>query len=89
MYYVYVLQSEEDKILYVGYTTNLKSRLKLHNEGRVESTRNRRPVKLIYYEASLNQQDALHREKYLKSSWGETIFKKQNEVLSNGVHPVR
>jgi len=38
----------------------------LHNKGWVESTKNRRPLKLIYYEACLNQQDALHREKYLR-----------------------
>jgi len=89
MFYVYVLQSEKDNKFYVGYTNDLKSRLKLHNEGKIISTRNRQPIKLVYYEGSLNRQDALHREKYLKSSWGETIFKKQNEVLSNGVHPVR
>ena len=75
MYYVYVLLSLKDKKFYVGYTDNLTDRLKLHETGQVASTRNRRPLKLIYYEACLNQQDATHREKYLKTSWGKRYIK--------------
>ena len=74
-YYVYVLQSEKDKLFYVGYTKDLKSRFNLHNSGKVQSTKNRQPLKLIYYEYCLNQQDATHREKYLKSSWGKRYLK--------------
>jgi len=33
----------------------------------VSSAKDRRPLKLIYFEGCLNQQDATHREKYLKS----------------------
>lgn len=69
------MQSEKDKLFYVGYTNDLKSRLKLHNKGKVQSTKNRHPLKLIYYEYCLNQQDATHREKYLKSSWGKKYLK--------------
>lgn len=68
MYYVYVLRSEIDNNLYVGYSNNLKNRLQQHKKGLVTSTKNRRPLKLIYYEACLNQQDTTHREKYLKTS---------------------
>jgi len=46
-----------------------------HNQGNVQSTRNRLPVKLVYYEACLNQQDATHREKYLKTAWGKRYIK--------------
>ena len=49
MHYSYVLYSEKDKRLYVGYTQNLKLRFKQHCKGQVESTKNRRPLKLIYY----------------------------------------
>ncbi len=66
MYYVYVLQSEIDNKLYIGYTKNLKLRIEQHQQGYVESTRNRRPLKLIYYEACLSQEDATKREKYFK-----------------------
>jgi len=41
----------------------------------VSSTRSRRPLELVYYEASSNQRDALHREKYLKSSYGKRYVK--------------
>ena len=75
MYYVYVLQSEKDNNFYVGYTANLKERLKLHNDGKIKSTKGRRPFKLIYYESCLNQQDALQRERYLKSNYGKRYIK--------------
>jgi len=77
MYYTYILQSEKDKQFYTGYSDDLKSRLKLHNAGKVISTKNRLPFKLVYYEACLNQQDATHREKYLKSSWGKRYIKQR------------
>ena len=63
-YYVYILQSELDKNFYTGYTKYTELRIEQHQKGQVESTRNRRPLKLIYFEACLNQQDATHREKY-------------------------
>ena len=75
MYYTYILQSKKDKQFYTGYTDDLKARLKLHNDGRVTSTKNRLPVELVYYEACLNQQDATHREKYLKTAWGKRYIK--------------
>ena len=75
MYYVYVLRSSKDNNFYVGCTKDLKNRLSLHNRGRVISTRDRKPLQLVYYEACLDQQDAIHREKYLKSSWGKRYLK--------------
>ena len=74
-YYVYVLKSEKDGNNYVGYTNNLRERLALHNAGKVSSTKNRLPLKLIYFEGCLNQQDATKREKYLKTSWGKRYLK--------------
>ena len=75
MHYVYVLKSAKDGKLYTGYTNNLRERLKMHNSGEVRSTKNRLPLELTYYEACLNQQDATHREKYLKSAWGKRYIK--------------
>ena len=75
MYYTYILQSNKDKQFYTGYTNDLKGRLKLHNDGKVASTKKRLPVALVYYEACLNQQDATHREKYLKTAWGKRYIK--------------
>jgi len=67
MYYSYVLQSEKDNGFYIGFTKNLKLRLEHHNKGIVDSTKDRRPFSLIYYEACLDQSDATRREKYLKT----------------------
>jgi putative endonuclease len=75
MYYVYVLFSEKDKRFYTGYTSNLDQRIEEHNRGLVTSTKYRLPIKLVYYEGSLDQSDALHREKYLKSTYGKRYLK--------------
>jgi putative endonuclease len=75
MFYVYILKSERDHNFYTGHTKNLKKRLEEHNKGINESTKLRRPLRLIYYEACLNKKDAIHREKYLKTSWGKRFIK--------------
>jgi len=80
MFYVYVIRSVKDKRLYSGYTADLKERIKMHNNGRVESTKRRVPFKLIYYEAYLKQQDATSREKFFKTQWGRNYLKR---VLKN------
>ena len=67
MYYTYVLFSKKDGNFYTGFTQDLKLRFDQHNKGRVESTRDRIPLELVYYEACLNRDDATHREKYLKT----------------------
>ena len=77
MFFVYVLLSLKDKETYIGSTSNIESRMEAHNNGRVESTRGRRPLELIYYEAYINQQDATGREKFLKSGSGHRYLKKQ------------
>ncbi|MCK5169910.1 MAG: GIY-YIG nuclease family protein [Bacteroidales bacterium] len=74
-YYTYILISEKDELFYTGYTKDLRLRLNQHNNGEVLSTKNRRPLKLVYFEGCLNQQDATHREKYLKTSWGKRYIK--------------
>jgi len=75
MFYVYVLRSEKDNQLYTGCTQDLKERFALHANGRVKSTADRRPLQLIYYEACLDQKDAFHREKYLKSAYGKRYLR--------------
>lgn len=74
MYYVYILQSEKDQKFYVGFTKDLKLRVEQHRKGLVESTKERRPLKLIYYEACLKQEDAIKREKYLKTYHGKMFL---------------
>ena len=75
MYYVYVLLSEKDSKFYTGFTNDLKRRMAEHDSGKVQSSARRRPLKLVYYESCLNQKDALHREKYLKTTFGKQYLR--------------
>ena len=83
-YYVYILLSNKDKKFYTGYTENLTVRFKKHKDGLVRSTKGRRPLVLIYYEACLDQQDAKHREKYLKTYLGKFFLKKRLKSYLTG-----
>lgn len=60
------MKSKKDSKHYIGYTNNLTKRLKEHNDGKVISTKSRRPLAVIYYEAYTSKVDALKREKNLK-----------------------
>jgi putative endonuclease len=81
MYYVYIIQSLKRKNwLYKGSTSDLKRRVVEHNNGKNFSTAPYIPFQLIYYEAYLLKEDAEAREKYLKTSMGMRVIKKQ---LSN------
>ena len=84
MYYTYVLQSEVDGQFYTGYTQNLKLRFDQHKKGQVESTKERLPLKLIYYEASLKQGDAVKRERYFKTYNGKRFLHKRLKSYLTG-----
>lgn len=84
MYYTYVLKSSKDGQLYAGYTNDLTVRFEQHTKGAVESTRNRRPLELIYYEACIKQEDALKREKYFKTHYGRMYLKKRLKSYFTG-----
>lgn len=75
MYYTYVLKSQKDEKLYIGYSADLKNRLTQHQKGEVESTRHRRPLDLIFYEAFKGKEDAQRREKYFKTEKGKSSLK--------------
>lgn len=70
MFYFYVLKSEKDKELYYGYTEDLKRRIKEHNSGKMESTRDRKPFILVYYEAYRSNNEARKRERQIKRRAG-------------------
>ena len=82
-YYVYVLLSLKDEKFYIGSTSNLTKRFLTHQKGLVNATKNRLPLKLIFYEAYLDKYDAIRREDYLKSSKGkQTLRNMMKEYLS-------
>ncbi len=84
MYYTYLLENQNDKGWYIGYSSNLRKRLTQHQSGHGgQTTKNKQSWQLIYYEAYLNKKDAEGRERFLKSGSGRKYLKKQlNNYLS-------
>ena len=76
MHYVYLLQLDNGDI-YTGSTKNLRRRVLEHEEGKVTSTKHKRPLRVILYEAYLLKSDAVRREKYLKTTEGKRFLKQQ------------
>ena len=74
-YWVYVIESQKDKRLYVGMSKQVENRLKEHNAGHVTSTKGYRPWKLLYREEVGDRPLARQREKYLKSGSGKEYLK--------------
>jgi len=77
MFYTYVLQSEKNKQIYIGFTSDLKRRLLEHNQGLNFSTKRYIPWKVVYFEACIEKSDALRREKYLKTTQGGRLLKRR------------
>ena len=84
MFYVYVLTMKNGEI-YIGFSTNLKNRIKQHYENKVISTKNREP-KLVYYEAYMSKKDAMEREQKLKQRGNAKRWLK--ERISNSLNQV-
>jgi putative endonuclease len=76
-FFVYVLESERDSNWYIGFTTDVERRVREHNDGTSRSTKHRRPLKLIYFEAYLEENDAKGRERFLKSGSCHRFLKRQ------------
>ncbi|OGC54512.1 hypothetical protein A2797_00675 [candidate division WWE3 bacterium RIFCSPHIGHO2_01_FULL_48_15] len=77
MHYVYLLLSQKDGNFYTGVTSDLHRRVQEHNDGKNLSTKSRVPLDLVYYEAYKLKADAEARERYLKTSMGKRVIKKQ------------
>ncbi len=81
---VYVLKSLKDNELYIGCTSNLNNRVLYHNQGRVKSTKNRRPLELVYNENYDNIYEAFRVERRYKTAKGKSELKKKMASSSNG-----
>ncbi|MFA6492606.1 MAG: GIY-YIG nuclease family protein [Patescibacteria group bacterium] len=83
MYYVYVLKSQKDKRLHIGYTNDLRRCMEAHRDGKIAATKDRMPLELVYYEAYKSVTDARKREKDLKlfgSSYSRLKRKINNSI---------
>ncbi|TSC60596.1 MAG: putative endonuclease [Parcubacteria group bacterium LiPW_15] len=81
MFYVYLLKNREG-LIYVGYSSDLRQRLKDHNFGRSDFTKVGRPWKLVYYEAYLSRTDAIKREGSIKE-YGSIIGQLKKRITNS------
>ncbi len=75
MYFVYVLANGKAKYFYKGLTNNLERRFEQHSNGKVSSTKNKRPLILVHVEIFESRKEAREVEKFLKSGYGREVIK--------------
>lgn len=76
-YYVYILRSLTNNDIYIGSTKNVKHRIKLHNLGKVKSTKAYRPWKLLEYQEFNSRSEAVKQERFLKNHQQKELLKKR------------
>ena len=80
-YFVYLIVSNlknNKKFSYVGYTNNLKKRLKLHNSGKGAKFTRGKKWKLVYYEKYDSKSTAMKKEFILKKN-----YKLRKKIIEN------
>ena len=82
MYYVYLLKSQKEKFVYIGFSSDLRKKFLEHNSGKVRSTKFYRPLDLLYYEAYNSKTTARKRELELKNN------SQQKEILIKRLGPI-
>jgi putative endonuclease len=86
-YYIYILKSLKDGLLYIGQTGNLDKRLDAHNSGRVRSTKHRLPLELVYHEEFADRSQAIKRERELKGISSRDFKRMLREKIVGQSHP--
>jgi len=79
-YYVYILRSLKNNDIYIGSTDNLIRRVKLHNQGKVKSTKAYKPWKLLEYTEFTTRSEAVRYERFLKTGRQKEILKKKYNI---------
>ena len=81
-FYIYILASRTNRVLYIGVTNCLERRVAEHKNHQVPGFTSKYNVeKLVYYESFVNINDAIQREKRLKKwnrSWKDELINKSN-----------
>ena len=81
-YYVYILASRRNGVLYIGVTSSLERRVLQHKAKSISSFTKRYGVdKLVYFEDYSDIRDAIYREKCLKRwkrEWKIKLIEKMN-----------
>ena len=76
-YFVYVLMSLKNSDIYIGSTADVYKRVKLHNQGKVKSTKGYRPWKLLEFSEFNSRSEAVQRERFLKAHQQKEALKKK------------
>ncbi|MBI3110995.1 MAG: GIY-YIG nuclease family protein [Ignavibacteriales bacterium] len=87
--FFYVMRSEVDGSYYRGQSGDLKSRVKKHNDGESQSTKSKRPWRLVYVEEFSTRSEAVRREQYLKSPAGWQDWKKLKQQIEEKTNSER
>ena len=83
MFYIYILSSQNNNVLYVGVTNDLKRRVIEHKKAIVDGfTKKYHVNKLVYYETFSTSMEAIRREKQLKG-W----IRNKKIALINSMNP--
>ena len=78
-YYVYIMTNWNNRVIYVGVTSNLESRVYAHKQKLVDGFTKRYNInKLVYYDQTTDVKAAIEREKQIKG-W---VRKRKNELVS-------
>ncbi len=86
-YVVYILQSEIDKSYYVGWTSDIETRIAKHNSGETNYTRTKMPWKIVYTEDYYDKASAIKRENEIKRYKSHKYIEKLIIRLSRGGVP--
>ena len=77
-FHIYVLHSLQSDKIYIGYTSDLASRLESHNKLATKGwTIKFRPWRLVHTEVFETKAEAMHREKQLKSARGREFIREE------------
>ncbi len=87
IFYVYILASKKDGVLYVGITNDLIRRIYEHRNDLVEGFTKKYFVhKLVYYESTPDVSSAITREKQIKKwyrKWKVELIEKENPLWND------
>ena len=81
-YYVYILKSLKNNDFYIGSTEDIDKRFRLHNQGKVKSTKGYRPWKLLEHQEFYSRSEATRQEMFLKTHQQKEILKKKYEMVT-------
>jgi len=81
MYYIYILKSTKDNGIYIGQTNNLERRIFEHNNGKVSSTKSRRPFEFLECIKCFSRGEAIIIEREYKKGYKREEIKRKYNLI--------